>query len=69
MTRLKAVWLELIGKIYQEIKKSFKSNKGASRWKKTTRKSSIKTSLAVKRQKTIFIRSLSSRKAFYDKFS
>jgi hypothetical protein len=69
MVHLKSVWLSLIGKIYQEVSKTLKVNTGSGRWRKTTRKSSIRSTQKVKRQKTIFIRSLASRKSFLDKFS
>lgn len=69
MLNLKSVWLALIGKIYQEINHSFKASSGSNRWKRTTRKSALKSTLQVKRQKTIFIRSLASKKAFFDRFS
>jgi hypothetical protein len=68
MVHLKSVWLSLIGKIYLQISKTLKVTT-SSRWKKTTRKSSIRQNQQTKRQKTIFIRSLASRKTFLDKFS
>jgi hypothetical protein len=68
MVHLKSVWLSLIGKIYLQISKTLKVTT-SSRWKKTTRKSSIRQTQQTKRQKTIFIRSLASRKTFLDKFS
>ncbi len=69
MLHLKSVWLSLIGKIYQEITNHLKDNKGGNRWRRSTRRTSIGSKKQLKRQKTIFIRSLTSRKAFLDKFS
>ena len=68
MKYTKAVWLQLIAKVYlHEMKGS--SGKGKVKWQEMRRKSSVKMHKRAKRQKTVMIRTLASRQVFENKFA
>lgn len=68
MEQLKSTWYQLIAAVFLEIKSEEKKEK-ASRWKTGPQRSSIKASVEMRRQKTIIIRSLASKRNFYDRVS
>ncbi len=68
MEQLKSTWYQLIAAVFLEIKSEEKKEK-TSRWKTCPQRSSIKASVEMRRQKTIIIRSLASKRNFYDRVS
>lgn len=66
MQQLKSAWYQLIATVFMEIKEEETKGKG-NKWKAVQQRSSIKTALQMRRQKTIMIRSLASQRNFFDR--
>ena len=67
MKQLKACWYLAIGKLYLQLKKDEKQRQKINRWQRHTKRMSMKSELNSRRQKSIVIRSIASKRNFMNR--